>query len=44
MADETSKSDLETLFKEYVKNTVDPEIRDAVIERGLKLLKENLES
>jgi len=43
MIDGTSKSDLETLFKEYVKNTVDPEIRDAVIERGLKLLKENLE-
>ncbi len=40
---ETSKGDLESMFKEYVNMTVDPDIRNAVIERGLKLIRENLE-
>ncbi|MGB9729952.1 MAG: metallophosphoesterase family protein [Thermoprotei archaeon] len=33
-------SSLEEMFKEYVKNAVDPSIRDVVIERGLRLLRE----
>lgn len=38
--DMSKVSNLEEMFKDYVNNTIDSEIREVVIERGLRLLRE----